>query len=251
MECRDAQFYLRLKRHAADELGLDVNASLADHLATCAACSADARAAASFDRAMASAMRAVPVPAGLRDQLVRHVASKQGASLRRKLYQAGALAAAALVFLVLGLSLISTTRPRVDTDALVQTADDQKNNPKEYTKKWLAAQKLPAGLPWDFDYDLLTSCGYEKPVKGSDRTVPVVNFRAPVGNGFAKVYIFRASEFDLGSLQDAQASHFQAEVVIGQDAFRGVTYVVVHSGGPNEGLNLFLVRVNAGGMMQL
>jgi len=247
MECRDAQFYLRLRRHAADELGADVTGALEGHLATCPACAADARAAASFDHAMASAMRAVPVPAGLRDQLVRHVASKQGAILRRKLYQAGALAAAALVFLVLGISLISTTRPRPDTDALVRAADDQKNRPKEYTQKWLADQKLPNNLPWDFDYDnLLTNCGYDK-VAG--HYVPVVTFRAPAGNGFAKVYIFRAGEFDPKGLQDAQASHFRAEVLLEQREFHGFNYVVVHSGGPHKGLQLFLR--NAAGTIQL
>ncbi|QJW92838.1 hypothetical protein [Frigoriglobus tundricola] len=84
MDCRDAQFYLRLRRHAADELGADVTAPLDAHLAGCPACAADGRAAASFDRVMASAMRAVPVPADLHDRIVRHIASKQGAILRRR-----------------------------------------------------------------------------------------------------------------------------------------------------------------------
>src|SRR5438552_9047844 len=97
MECRDAQFYLRMRRHAADELGPDVTAALNDHLAVCPACAADARAAASFDRAIASAMRAVPVPSGLRERLVSHTASKQGAILRRKAYRTGAALAAALL----------------------------------------------------------------------------------------------------------------------------------------------------------
>src|SRR5436309_1837901 len=110
MECRDAQFYLRLKRHHAtggDELGVDVTASLDGHLATCPACSADARAASSFDRAMASAMCAVPVPAGLRDHLIAHVASKQGAILRRKLSRGAVAAAAAVVLVFLALSVFS------------------------------------------------------------------------------------------------------------------------------------------------
>lgn len=97
MDCRDAQFYLRLRRHAADELGADVTGPLDAHLARCPACAADGRAAASFDRAMASAMRAVPVPADLHARIVRHVASKQGAALRRRAYRVGALAAAAVL----------------------------------------------------------------------------------------------------------------------------------------------------------
>ena len=54
MECRDAQFYLRLRRHAADELGPDVTAALDGHCALCPECGPAAKAAASFDRALTS-----------------------------------------------------------------------------------------------------------------------------------------------------------------------------------------------------
>ena len=92
MECRDAQFYLRLRRHAIDELGPDASAALNGHLTGCPLCAADARGAASFDRAMGSAMRAVPLPGGLHERLVRHVATKQGAILRHKAYLRSRLA---------------------------------------------------------------------------------------------------------------------------------------------------------------
>ena len=59
MHCNDAQFYLRLRRHAGDELGVDVTADLDRHLAGCPACAADAGRALVFDRAIASALRAV------------------------------------------------------------------------------------------------------------------------------------------------------------------------------------------------
>lgn len=229
MECRDAQFYLRLRRHAADELGSDVTASLNDHLAGCEACAAEARNTASFDRLMAAAMQAVPVPSGLRDRLVTQGAKQQGAAFRQKAYRGGALVGAALVVIALGLSLISSTRPKVETDTLVQVADEQLNNPEASTRKWLAEQKLPDRLPVpDLDYDLLIFRGYED-VKG--KKVPVVVFRSSEGSGFAKVYIFRHDgEFDRKDIRDAQASHAGAKVVIGQDHFRNATYVFVHTG---------------------
>ena len=117
-------------------------------------------------------------------------------------------------------------------------ADEQLNNPEESTRKWLAEQKLPDRLPKDFDYDLLLFRGFED-VKG--QKVPVVVFRAPEGSGFAKVYIFRHDgTFDRKGIQDAQASHAGAEVEIRDpESSRGVTYVYVHTGGPN-GLRPFL-----------
>ncbi len=244
MECRDAQFYLRLRRHAADELGPDVTAALNDHLVGCLACAADAGAAASFDRAMTSAMRAVPVPGGLHERLVRHVATKQGAILRNRAYRAGALVAASILVACIGLGLFSNTRPTINPDDYVQRADEQVKDPEGTTQKWLAEQKLPDRLPVDFDYDLLVFRGFER-VNG--KYVPVVVFRAPEGNGFAKVYVFAANgQFDHKDIRDAQASHATAKVVIGQERCRGATYVVVHTGGPN-GPNQFLKFRNGGG----
>ena len=198
-----------------------------------------------FDRLMASAMQAVPVPAGLRERLVTAGAKKQGDAFRQKIYRGGSLVAAAMVLVALGMSVFfNTTRPRVNTDELVQRADEQRNTPQEYTRRWLAEQKLPNRLPWNFDYDLLIDCGYHK-VAG--KMVPVVTFRAPAGAGFAKVYMFRdGGDHDTKGIQDAQASHFRAEVLIGQANYRGVTYVIVHSGAPNEGLQRFLKSTKGG-----
>jgi hypothetical protein len=230
MECRDAQFYLRLRRHAADELGADVTGALDAHCAGCPECAADARSAALFDRAMVSAMKAVPVPAGLREKLFTQASAKQGAILRRKMYQTAAACAAALVLLAIIFGVFSNTRPKVDTDELVRIADERVSNPEEATKRWLVAQKLPDELPKPFDYNLLVDWD-TKEIQG--RKVPVLVFRSslPNDNGFAKVYIFREDgRFDLKGLQDAQASSARAQVIVGQDRLRGVTYVIIHTG---------------------
>ncbi len=244
MQCRDAQFYLRMRRHAADELGPDVTAPLDQHLATCPACAADARAVESFDRALASAMVAVPVPAGLRDRLVTHAATVQGTALRHKVYKVGGLVTAALLLLGVGFGVFTNTRPAVDANGLVERNDEQLSNPQESTEKWLAAQKLPDKLPLPFDYDLWVFCGFEE-VEG--RKIPVVVFRSPQGSGFAKVYLFpHDGRLDLKGLQDAQASLTSAKVFVSQESRRGVTYVFVHTGGPNDGLKQFFLNRNAG-----
>jgi hypothetical protein len=241
MQCRDAQFYLRLRRHAGDELGPETAAALDAHLAGCAACAFDARRAESFDQAVALAMRDVPVPAGLRDKLFTQVASHRGGVIRRKAYRVAALAAS--VFLATGLAfgLFSAARPRIDTGLMVTDADALLQDPDEAVRKWLADQKLPDRLPLPFNTDLLVSLGKET-VQGAD--VPVLVFRHPgaVGDphhtrGFAKVYVFRTDgEYDLKALKDTHASHTQATVIPGKDRARGVTYVVLHTvhGGPGD-----------------
>ncbi len=246
MECRDAQFYLRMRRHAADELGPDVTAPLDEHLAACPACAAEARALMSFDRAVASAMVAVPIPAGLRARLVAAGAEKQGAALRRKAYRAVAALAASVLFAGLALGVFTNTRPKVNTDDLVAVNDRQLSEPQLSTKEWLVVQKLPDQLPLPFDYGLLVFRGYEK-VNG--REVPVIVFRSPPPDpanpgepaGFAKVYLFPNDRFDTKNVQNAQASLTRAQVFVSDKSYRGVTYVFVHTG---RDLHKFFVNGN-------
>ncbi|MBY0459745.1 MAG: hypothetical protein K2V38_20695, partial [Gemmataceae bacterium] len=120
MDCRDAQFYLRLRRHATDELGADVTGPLNSHLAECAGCAGAARALESFDRAVSAAMKDVPVPPRLRERLVAHLSEQRGAQMRRKAYRGLAALAASVLVVCLALGAFDNTRPKLDTDLLVQ-----------------------------------------------------------------------------------------------------------------------------------
>ena len=230
MQCRDAQFYLRLRRHVGDELGAETVADLDRHLAGCPACAGDARAAASFDRAIASAMRAVPIPAGLHDKLTALASAYRGGLIRRRAYKVAT--AAASLFLGLGLTfgLFSASRPKIDLNSLVNDSGNLIEDPDGTLRRWLADQNLPDRLPEPFDTDLLMSCGKE-PIQGKD--VPVVVFRHPSERGFAKVYIFRDDgSYNLKQLQEAQGSHTMARVINDPARFRGVQYVIVHTVHP-------------------
>ncbi len=229
MQCRDAQFYLRLRRHAGDELSADVVADLDRHIAGCPACSVDARAAESFDRAVANAMRAVTVPPGLRDKLLTQASTYHGGVIRRKVYRVAALAACVLFTLGLGFGFFSASRPKIDTNAMVMNADELIQDPDIALKRWLTAQKFPDRLPEPFDTDLLISLGTER-VQGKD--VPVAVFRHPTERGFAKVYLFRTDgTYDLRELQQAQGSHTNV-VIENPLQSRGVTYVILHTFHP-------------------
>ena len=232
MQCRDAQFYLRLRRQAGDELGTDVTGDLDRHLAGCAACAADARTAASFDRAVATAMVAVTVPTGLRDKLLTIASVHRGGVIRRKVYQVAALAAS--IFFVTGLAFGVFSSSRAEdrpVPIMVEFSDRIYGDPEGALRDWLVAQKFPDQLPEPFDPNLLMSLGTEK-VQGKD--VPVAVFRHPKDRGFAKVFIFRDDgTYNLKDLTDAQLSHSTARVIKDPARFRGVQYVIVHTFHPD------------------
>lgn len=230
MECRDAQFYLRLKRHAGapgtDELGPEVQGALAEHCAACPACAADSRAASNFDRALAAAMNDVPVPAGLRERLLANTGEKAARVARSRVARAGVLALAASVLVLIGFGAYGLARPVVDTDGIANAADLQSHDPETATRAFLERNGAPPALPLPFDYALHVFNGYER-VGGRD--VPVVVFRSPdpADRGTAVVYVFEHDgRFNLKHLREAQVSGSRV-VVYGQGAQRGFTYVVL------------------------
>ncbi|MCE9565037.1 MAG: DUF3379 domain-containing protein [Planctomycetes bacterium] len=229
MQCRDAQFYLRLRRPTGDELGADVTADLDRHLAGCPICAPEARVADSFDRSVATAMRSVPVPASLRDKLLAQASTHQGTVIRGKIYRVAALAASLLVFAGIGFGVFTASRPKIDPDQWAMDTDEDVQNPDAALSKWLTKQKLPAQLPLPFNTDLLMMKGTDN-IQGVD--VPVVVFRHPTEFGFAKVYIFRADgSVNLTKLRDTNASH-TAVTVIESPQHRGVKYVILHTFHP-------------------
>jgi hypothetical protein len=237
MYCRDAQFYLRLRRHAGDELGADVTADLNRHLAGCPACEADATAAASFDRAVAGALRSVPVPPGLRDKLLAQASAHHGSVIRHKLYRVTAIAAS--VFLAVGLTFgLFSGRPKLDTELVVQRHDEQIQQPEQALARWLAGLKVPPQLPKPFDPELLVILGSE-PIQGKD--VPVAVFRHRTDpREVAKVYILRSNgPLDTRDLRPAGISNTVAEVIDESPRHPGVKYLIVYRSTP-EGLKPFL-----------
>jgi hypothetical protein len=233
MECRDAQFYLRFRRPGADELGPEAAADLDRHLAECPMCGPAARAEAAFDRAMGTAMTAVPIPAGLRNALVAHVAASRGAVLRRKAYRSAGLLAAAVLLVGVGLGLLNTKKAP-DVDALIALFESQAapDPHGEAVGHWLAQHNLPPTLPADFDFALHEDHRVERV---QNRDVPVIVFRDRNGQGKAKVYAFREdARFALKTLREENgksAPSSQCTVTyIAPPETPGVVYVIVHTG---------------------
>src|SRR5438094_788506 len=94
MDCRTARLLLDFARPIPAELEADASRDLEHHLAGCADCDSLARAERRLDEPLGRAMRAVPLPLGLRDRLLARLDAERGAWQRRWMFRSLAAAAA-------------------------------------------------------------------------------------------------------------------------------------------------------------
>lgn len=200
MDCHLSRLMLAFRR---SDLTDEDAAALDSHLAGCEACGRFARQTAATDRAFAAAMTAVPVPAGLRDALVKAAAGREAAAWRARAgkWVRGAAAAVGLAFAagVYGY----WTKPTLDTQAVSVEFDQKLDFAGERIPDWLAGQGLPRGLLDGFDLRLPTFAGRSTLL---DREVPSVLLVS--GPHVAQVYIVPDHRFhvDPDRLADAQTS---------------------------------------------
>ena len=261
MNCRDAEFFLRFRRPGlpgAGELAPKDAAALDQHLAGCSLCAAQDRASSAFDTTIGTAMRAVAIPAGLRERLIARNSAERGAVIRRRTYLAAALAASLFLTIGLAAGIFSASRPQPNIELLADRAAGlesamhfvaaqvdpvQAQTNENDVRRWLKAEGLPEELPENFDFSLVLSYHWEE-VQG--RKVPVILFRGR-DQGFAKVYAFRETQFNLKGMKHAQNSTCQA-IVYETNRRPGLTFVVVFTG---RDLEPFLKGLGAGGPVAL
>lgn len=228
MLCRDAQFYLQLRRCSNDELGADVIADLDRHCAGCGPCASISRQLLASDRAIGVAIKAVPIPSGLRDKLLTQTLAYRGTQVRRRAYRCLALAAS--LFLTVGLTygVFAVFRPTLDPDVVVRDQDERIQDPDGTLRRWLVALHAPEQLPLPFNTDLLVSVGSER-IHGRD--VPMALFFSPGDRGFAKVFVIhKGADFKLDLQKvEAQASNTHALVREIPNAPH-LIYLIVHTG---------------------
>jgi len=100
MDCDNARLYLPFLTPGGKDLDGAEAAELHAHLEQCTACNAQAMNANRIDQSLGRAMRAVPVPAGMKERLLERLAEERGALRRRWLRGGGLVAAAAAVLLL-------------------------------------------------------------------------------------------------------------------------------------------------------
>jgi hypothetical protein len=193
MDCKTARLLLDFARPLTPELEESEGEALAGHLADCPSCEAVHRAERCIDDHIGKAMRAVPVPDGLRERIRGELARHGERRYLRRLAWGAATAIAASVLLVAGLTYWGQ-RPAVHLEAL--HTENNQSLPRDAAEvgAWF---KRPALLsPAQFDYHGLIKCDWAD-MQG--RKVPCLVFRQ--GAELAWVYIVNDRQFDLESLK--------------------------------------------------
>src|SRR5262249_8220030 len=150
------------------------------------------------DEHLGRAMRAVPVPAGLRQRLLTGLAAARPAWHRRWLVRGVAAAAAVLLLAGAGDWVLSRSPSAVDAHESRRPGEHQGGTKEEVTKGSEEHFGAEVVLPADLNYALLDSYGL-KVFQG--RQVPHLLLFAPADGrqeaALAQVYVLSAGQFDL------------------------------------------------------
>jgi anti-sigma factor (TIGR02949 family) len=242
MDCKTARLLAELRGTRSDELPEEDAAALDDHLTTCPDCARALAAERRLDAPVARAMRAIPVPPGLKSRILDRLATERGAWHRRRFYQVAAAAAA--VILAVGLfSWESQKRVIADPNQLLASLDRDAESPEARLNDWLAAQGVAYHPPAAFDPKWLGFYGW---AEFQSKKVPLIYYNNPERNVFARVYILRDRDFNLSNLPPAfggSSIHgFRLELFRDPAQPDKLAYVVVTNG---DSLEPLLVRLSS------
>lgn len=219
MTCETARLLLNF---TGADLAADDAAALAEHLAGCPACTAHSSRTTAADAAIATAMKAVPAPVGLRDALLTQAIVQRNALWRTRWLGRTTAAAAAVLTLALGYGLLTNlTRPAIDAEMLLAQFDAGQRSPTGSFEEWRNAEGLPP-LPVDFDLNLLSFTGR---LSLAGRSLPAARFDAGPGRT-AVVYFVRNSTLNAAGCTDAVTS--QGSVRVHRTG--RWTIIIIHTG---------------------
>lgn len=219
MDCKTAMLLHESAGSRLAELDAVEAAALEQHLADCSDCARLVRSERAADDRLAGAMRAVPLPPGLRDRLLGRVTAEAGGR-RRFFGPRTGWAAAAVVFAALvGLFWQIRQPHRLDTEQLSYEMWEQTANPSaESVREWFLREKKVAVVPPpQFNYRLLSH--YDLADLRGDR-VPLLVFTS--GSTQARVYVVSDKQFELKGLAAAGGSGCTCVVKLfneGHDAY--------------------------------
>lgn len=242
MDCKTARLLLVFARPAASELDEPELDALHAHLADCPECGPAAQAERRADDRMGRAVRAVPLPDGLRQRLHTRLAQERRTGRRRRLAwqaAAGAVAAALLLAAWLGRGVVQPRRLNPEQAAADLVARSLNPTP-ETVEHWFRGQGVEITVPADFDYAALR---YYDLADLQGRQVPLLLFLHE--DKRAAVYILSDRQFDLTALDRSlplAGSGYNVELRPVADP--RLRYLVVYTGGS---LVPFLERRQAAG----
>ena len=232
MDCNTARLLLEFAHPQTAELDAEESQALARHLADCPDCGLQSRSERAADDCIGRAMRAVPVPDGLRDRLRGRLSGERAISIRRRAIRAAAMAA--MVLLTLGGGIywfLSRPLPDVDLDAFAARLDAMPRTLPQVEAAFLErhGKKVMAWGP--FNYALLTDYGL---ADFQGQKVPYVQFTQGTQN--IRVFLLENTQFNLESLPE----HPTGPITVIRSGDRRFAYLVLFLSG--HSLEPFLTR---------
>ncbi len=213
MDCKTARLLLDYARPNSHELDETETRALEEHLTSCADCDQLAAAEQRADEVIGRAMRAVDVPDQLRKRILDRLAEEQSERRRRwPVYSMrGAIAAAAVLLLAVGLWRWFAIRPAFPAGGLVTQANDWVIAPPDRKQVQDAFKALGVEMtaPADLNYNYVRFL-FLAYVEGRPTPALLFNNKENSTSGrsqHALVYIVSSSQFDTDALPiNSQAS---------------------------------------------
>jgi hypothetical protein len=216
MDCKTARLLLDFHRPRCGELPPEEAVELERHLAGCADCDAAGRTLRRLDDHLGAAVRAVPLPDGLRERLLGRLREERGTRLHRRMAWAGrglAVAAALLIATLLWLHFRAPSPPpKLDVNGVAE-AELRQHRPLSgegveawFKEKYQVTMVAPPVLNYNYliDYDLSHLQG---------KPVPRLSFHHEQGDNAATratVYVVTSDQFDLGALNAIDPQQYES-----------------------------------------
>lgn len=239
MDCSNARLLLHFSRR---ELAASEAAELDGHLSGCGECAALAKAEHALDHALGRAMKQVPIPAGLRDRILDHLADDRARP--RKLWLArtvriGAVAAA-LLLLILGVwAFYPTPRTPVDLSTLFNDMNIVSMSPERLEAEWLR-EGVRARAPEFVNYSFFVSPSVESLPGHDGKKVAVAFFcQRPEQVGrdkwvpphTARIFAVPVGQVDLRGAQPPFQGDYPLNLKVREpDVPNGFVYLIFYTG---------------------
>jgi hypothetical protein len=238
MDCKNARLLLEFIHPGSAELDAAEAEALHQHLGECPDCAAQAREERRADEHLGRAMRDVPVPAGLRERVLKRLTVERDAAHRRLLVRGVVAAAALFVAGWLGYSWWFGGLSAVDGNAVHAVVNGQPFSSPGDVEKGFASMGVTTVVPsrYEFNYDLLDSYGLAALPGYEGKLVPHLLFKSrPAGNGLpllAHVYILSSRQFDLAKTRKNGVTFASGTYRVMLEDYGQVhyLYVIAHTG---------------------
>jgi hypothetical protein len=242
MDCKTARLLDELRGNRESELPPEDNVALDEHLHSCTDCQRLVAAERRIDTHIAQTMKAVLVPNGLKARILDQLATERGAWYRRRIF--AVTAAAAAVILAVGLfAWQPQNRVKLDPNNLIANEDHYVEDANSIVQPWLELHGIQYHPPVPFDSRLLA---FHSMTTIQGKQVPMLYYRSE-RNVFAKVFILKEADFDLGSLPQTYSgsSVYGNQMTILRDKLQPdkIAYVVLFTG---DSLDPFLTKFQTG-----